>query len=264
MRPSDGILSSFRTEDEEWDVECTLDVVDALSPPEGELCFKDRENRIYALPDGMERYIGQVEESLSGAYMRIVRKGSSHTVQVKAASVPAGLTSKVIENSLEVIHHLTAAGGFLLHASWIQVGGKAILFTGPSGIGKSTQAALWQRHRGARLINGDRAAVFPMEGEVQVRGIPYCGSSGVAENCTMPLAAVVHLEQAKTTTITRLKGIKAFRPLWQECCINLWNPEDLELGTQSVADMLDQVPVFHLACTPDLSAVLALEKEGVI
>lgn len=260
----EGMLAKFRIPARDWDVECRLDVVEALSEPKGELCFRNGENWVFLLPDGAVRYIGAVEASLDGAYIRVERTGKCHWVQVKQSSIPRGITSKVLINSLEAVHHITAAGGFLLHASWICVDGKAILFTGPSGVGKSTQAALWERNRNAQLINGDRAAVFPVENGVQVRGIPFCGSSGVTENVTMPLAAVVCLSQAPETTITKLTGARAFRRLWQECCINVWHSEDIELGSQSVVDMVSRVPVFHLACTPDLSAVLALEKEGVI
>jgi hypothetical protein len=80
----------------------------------------------------------------------------------------------------------------------------------------------------------------------------------------MPLAAVVCLSQAPETTITRLTGARAFRRLWQECCINVWNPGDLEQASESVSSVISRVPIFHLSCTPDLSAVLALEKEGVV
>lgn len=264
FNPRDGHLAAFRISERDWDVECTMEVVDALAEPMGEPTFLDRENCIFSMPDRTVRYIGAVEQSIDGSYMRIERVGKKHHVQIKRSALPSGITSKVIVSALEVIHHLTAAGGFLLHASWIQVGEKAVLFTGPSGVGKSTQAALWERYRNARLINGDRAAIFPGDHEVQVRGIPYCGSSGVSENVTMPLGAVVCLGQAHQTTIQQLTGVKAFRRLWQECCINIWNPEDLERGSQAVSDMLSHVPVFDLRCTPDLSAVQALENEGVI
>lgn len=260
----DGVLSGFCAAAGDWDLEATLEVVEALSEPEGVLCFQDDSNWVFRMEDAVLRYKGAVRESLDGAYIRILRKGSRSTVQIKSSHVPFGITSKVIISCLESVHHLSAAGGFLLHAAWIAVNGKAILFTGPSGVGKSTQAALWEQYRKAQLINGDRAAVFPVEGGAQVRGIPYCGSSGVTKNVTMPLGAVVCLEQAPKTAITRLTGIRAFSRLWKECCVNIWNSDDIEKGSQSVSDVVSRVPIFQLACTPDLSAVLALEQEGVV
>lgn len=260
----DGLLSKFRVPEDKWDVDCVLDVVENLSQPEGEFSVHDGDNRIFLLEDRIIRYVGAAADSLSSAYIRIERKDRHHAVQIKRKAIPHGLTSNAIMRCLEVVHHMTQTGGFLLHASWIRIDGKAVLFTGPSGVGKSTQAALWVQHRNATLVNGDRAAVFPLEDQVQVRGVPYCGSSGVTENLTMPLAAVVCLSQAPETTITRLTGARAFHRLWQECCINVWNPGDLEQASESVSAVISRVPIFHLSCTPDLSAVLALEKEGVV
>lgn len=259
-----GILQEFSAPEGPWDVDCHLSVVEALSEPEGELIFRDPANRVFRNGDRMVRYKGSVDLTMDGAYIRICRTGSRAEVQIKREAIPFGIAGKVIISCLETVHHLTAAGGFLLHSSWIRVGEKAVLFTGPSGVGKSTQAALWEQHRGAELINGDRAAVFPTETGAEVRGIPFCGSSGVTKNCTLPLAAVVCLSQAPKTAITRLTGARAFQRLWQECCINLWNPSDIEACTRSVSDVVSRIPILHLACTPDCSAVLALEQEGVL
>ena len=113
------------------------------------------------------------------------------------------------------------------------------------------------------MINGDRVAIFPTPNGAEVRGIPYCGSSRVNKNRTMPLRAVVCLSQAPENSITPLFGSRAFRLLWQGCSINLWNQSDIIKGTQAVVDTISAVPVFSLACTPDERAVQTLEKEGL-
>ena len=168
------------------------------------------------------------------------------------------MTNDVL-SAMESEHRIVGRGGFLLHASWVRWKDRAILFTAPSGTGKSTQAELWCRLRGAELINGDRAAVFAGE-TPQVRGIPFSGSSGVGKNARMPLAAVVYLSQAPQTTIEPLRGFRAFRKLWEGCSINLWDRADVDSCAENVTRVLGQVPMFHLACTPDASAVRALEQ----
>lgn len=243
-----------------WDHSLEFEVVDQLSAPEGECVHRDPGKQIYVHGDTQLRYEGAVEKHLECAYVRIARQGNTSYVQVKRESIPCGITHKLVMNCMEAEHLLTVVGGFLLHASCIRRNGKAILFTAPSGTGKSTQADLWCKLRGAELINGDRAAVFPCYGNVEVRGIPFCGSSGVAKNETLPLEAIVYLSQAPSTTITRLSGAKAFRRVWEGCSVNVWNKTDMEQCSQSVLDTVSVIPVYHLACTPDETAVSALEE----
>ena len=59
----------------------------------------------------------------------------------------------------------------LLHASVIEYAGGAVLFSAPSGTGKSTQAALWARHRGAHIRNGDKAGVRVLPDSVRAYGV---------------------------------------------------------------------------------------------
>ena len=261
MYRDDGALHAFRTQDTTADHTLVFSLVEELAPPEGICVYRQPDKHVYIYGDTQIRYTGSVDQSLSGAYMRASRCGNSSSIQVRRNSLRGHITSKVVLTAMEMEHHIAQKGGFLLHASYIGWNNRAILFTAPSGVGKSTQAALWENLRGARLLNGDRAAVAVENGQVFVHGIPFSGSSGVAENVTLPLAAIVYLSQAPMTRITRLSGVKAFRSVWEGCSINLWNKEDVVLCTESVLHTAETIPVYHLACTPDESAVTALEQE---
>ena len=65
--------------------------------------------------------------------------------------------SQAILESADMFDILAGYGQLVLHSSYVLTqSGAAVLFSGPSGIGKSTQAALWQQYAGADVINGDR------------------------------------------------------------------------------------------------------------
>lgn len=258
-----GDLRDYVAQPGDWDVECFLSIPEELSGPEGEHCFRSHSLQVFRAADAEISYHGSASATLDGAYLRVERRGNRCQIQLRSSAIPMGITDHVILLCMEAVHRITEAGGFLLHASWICHRDKAVLFTGPSGVGKSTQASLWQRYRGAELINGDRAAIFPTADGAEVRGIPYCGSSGVNKNRTIPLAAVVYLSQSLENSIDRLHGTKAFRKLWEGCSVNLWNSEDIDKTTQAVADTISTIPIYHLACTPDQQAVALLEKEGL-
>ena len=260
MYPHDGALEEFVSDSDHWDRSLVFEVTDTLAPPEGQRVYHSPAQQIYRLDDGQIRYEGVVANALGGAYVRMERHGVNSTVQVQKGAITHGITPKLVLKAMEAEHLICDAGGFLLHASWIDVGGKGILFTGPSGVGKSTQAALWCDHRGAELINGDRAAVF---GD-HARGIPVRGSSGVGKNRRTDLAAIIYLTQAPETTLTRLTGARAFRRLWEGCSVNIWNQADIERTTAAVMSTLAAVPVYHLACRKDETAIEALEKEGIV
>ena len=77
----------------------------------------------------------------------------------------------------------------------------------------------------------------------------------------LPLEAIVYLGQAPVTTIRRMRGYEAFSRIWEGVSVNTWDKTDMELVSHVVQRIAQQVPVFHMPCTPDESAVDVLEQE---
>lgn len=86
-------------------------------------------------------------------------------------------------------------------------------FCGRSGIGKSTQANLWKEYENALILNGDRCAVGFVDGAANAFGLPFCGTSGICLNFSLPIAAIISLGQAPENRITRLSGVRALRAI---------------------------------------------------
>lgn len=144
------------------------------------------------------------------------------------------------------------------HASYIGHEGRGILFTAASGTGKSTQAELWSAHRGAQVINGDKAAIR-LDGEPMAHSLPFCGTSGICENISLPLKAVVVLSQAPQNTVRRLGPSEAVAALCPNVFVDQAIPEEWQMALNLLLDLVAAVPVYALACTPDVRAVEALE-----
>ncbi len=254
--PGHAMLTGYVTEPGHADRFVVMDVADSLSVPDSKPVYTDAQCSIYAHGDG---YV--IFEGGNPPYLRILQQGNRTHATILRSSIPYGITVALVMSVLGLPQDLIHRGGFLLHASYIDWNGKAILFTAPSGTGKSTQADLWGEHRGTRLLNGDRVAVMVTEQGVFAHGSPFCGSSGVNENVTLPIAAIVSLSQAPKTTISRIGGLQAFRLVWEGCTVNHWHRQDMSDCMDLVSQVVQRVPVFRLACTPDESAVAALEKE---
>ena len=256
-----GLLTPFLTEPGIPDVELRCEVVDAFAQPVGSEVFRDSGRRVYAYEGAYISYIGAVEKGMDGAYIRVTRRGSVSHAQFLKNSLGGRITPKTVLAALEVEHLITAGRGLLFHAACIAHEGRAILFTAPSGTGKSTQAELWRRYRNARIINGDRIVIRLVEGGIYAAGIPYSGSSGISENTTMPLDAIVYLNQGQENAVTRLSGAGAFRRVWEGCSFHSWNREDTERALETAMEVIRNIPVYHFSCTPDVQAVAALEAE---
>ena len=233
--------------------------VDALAAPEGQLVANPGGFLAYSDGETDTRYFGSVSDGWRSAYLRVAHRGKEHRVEAKNSSFPGRIGTHTVLGALSAEHLVLDAGGVVFHASYILYQGKAILFTAPSGTGKSTQADLWKDLRGARIINGDRAVIRVVDGQTVACGIPFAGSSEYCDNVTAPLAAIVYLSQAPQTTISRLSGFRAFRRVWEGCSVNTWDRTDVEKATGIVETIIRRVPVYYLPCTPDESAVAALE-----
>lgn len=162
-----------------------------------------------------------------------------------------------LENLL-LIHH-----GFLLHSSFINFVGAGILFTAPSGTGKSTQADLWKKYEGADILNGDRAGVRKVNNEWRAWGLPHAGTSGIYRNESAPVKAVVVLRQAKENRLRRLSPAEAMRFVYPEVTVHRWDPKFVDNSVNLILDLLASVPVYLLECLPNRGAVEILKEELV-
>ena len=172
-----------------------------------------------------------------------------------ALNIQAVLSNIMLETIL--LRH----GRGVLHASYIRLpNGKSILFSAPSGTGKSTQAELWRRHRNAQIINGDKAIVYLTSEGVSVSSLPLCGSSGICRNVSGPLQSIVILSQSGENQICRLGGKDAVKALLSQLYVRRGEAEAVAGALALASEVAGRVPVFHLACLPEVSAVECLEK----
>lgn len=150
---------------------------------------------------------------------------------------------------------LTAHDALVFHASGIDCGGNGILFTAPSGTGKSTQARLWEKHQGALIFNHDRVAVTCSGGEAMGHGLPWGGGDDITLNHHVPLRGIIVLKQARENRIEQLSPSQAMPYLISYSYHPRWDSESMDRVCTVLERMISRVPVFRLACRPDSAAV---------
>lgn len=146
---------------------------------------------------------------------------------------------------------------FVLHAAYVALADSAVLFTAPSGGGKSTQAGMWAALFGARIVNGDKAAVGVQAGIWSAHGLPVSGSSADCRNESHPVRAIVILEKAGENSLSRL-DLAGFRRVFSQTVLNQWDSGFCEKAMDLVARACQEIPVYLFRCTktPDAAAVL--------
>lgn len=163
-------------------------------------------------------------------------------------------------NYLALEHLFYRFGGLFLHSSHVNVGGRALLFSAPSGTGKSTQADLWEKYAGGEIINGDRTLLRKKDGVWHAYGCPMCGTSGIHKQGDEPIHAIVMLSQGTENTVRRLSAGEAFQRIYPEITVPRWNRELVLRAMELLDDVMAQVPIYALSCTPDERAVEALRE----
>ena len=154
-----------------------------------------------------------------------------------------------------VHHHILQ-----LHSSLISVNDRGLMFLGPSGIGKTTQAELWNKYRDALIINGDVVFVQETENAFLGWGTPWHGSSPYCENTSVPVHAMIVLKQAQENSIRELSGFEKVTAVSNSVFYPQWLENGMELCLETLDHLLSSVPVYELFCRPDEDAVRITEE----
>lgn len=147
-----------------------------------------------------------------------------------------------------------------LHSSLVDFHGSGLMFLGPSGIGKTTQAELWRRFRGAVIINGDVVFVQETEKNFLGWGTPWHGSSPYCENASVPVRAMIILRQASENSIRELTGFEKVTAVSESVFYPRWLENGMELCLETLNHLLSAMPVYELSCRPDGDAVRLTEE----
>ena len=160
-----------------------------------------------------------------------------------------------------ICDYIINKGGFFLHCSCLMYRGEAIVFTAPSGTGKSTHSALWRKYLGeeVRMINDDKPLVRERDGRFVIYGTPWKGKHGIGENISAPIKAVVFLRQAPENKAEKLDPITALSLILQQTVLPT-KKQDLSLLLDMLGRMLESVQLIRLGCTISEEAVQTVHR----
>ncbi|MCC8050483.1 MAG: PqqD family protein [Clostridiales bacterium] len=151
-------------------------------------------------------------------------------------------------------------GVFALHSASILYQGKAWLFSGPSGTGKSTHTGLWHRLFDVPVLNGDLNLLTIRDGRPIVCGLPWCGTSGISTTKDYPLGGVILLKQAKHNLCQTPEPDRQQLLLAQRFISPTWTADQLQSNLQFAGELAALAPVRILSCTKEDAAAIYMKN----
>ena len=152
-------------------------------------------------------------------------------------------------------------GYYAVHSASILYTGKAWLFSGHSGMGKSTHTAMWHEQLGVPYLNGDLNLIGRKDGKMVVCGIPWCGTSEIYTTGDYELGGIVLLGRDTKDHVEPLIMYEKIMRVMQRMISPVWKEELLEKNLEIAKVIAKEVPVLHLFCTKEISAVETVKEE---
>lgn len=147
----------------------------------------------------------------------------------------------------------------VIHSASLLYQGKAWLFSGPSGTGKSTHTSLWNKLFGTPILNGDLNLLSIQDGQAVIHGLPWCGTSGISDSGTYPLGGIVLLKQAKEDVVEELSADQKQLSILNRFISPFWNEDMQEQNLQFAKDLAERIMICRLHCTMEDSAARTMK-----
>ena len=241
----------FLTEGEEADINYTFHFVKELPQleEEWELTFERPDIQVFQQGELEARKLAV--GSMEASYALYQEKGENEIEVYFLEAIKQELKIDTIFIScLALEKHFDKRGAHILHSCFLHYKRQAILFSGPSGIGKSTHAHLWCQYiEDTHVVNGDRCLIYKNEnGEYVASAWPVCGSSGICLTETYPLKAIVFMGQSPNNEVISVRPMQLFKQLSSQITINWWNKQQVSHTLDDLQQMLGKVNMCNYIC----------------
>ncbi len=157
-----------------------------------------------------------------------------------------------LDSVLRIVHSLILAerGGFLLHSASAICDGRAYLFSGISGAGKTTITRLAPPD--VTLLTDEMSYLRPNPDGYSAFGTPFAGELARAgENCSAPVSALFFLEQGPENRVDELPSAEAVRRLMRNILFFAEDQGLVEMLFATACDFVARVPIRRLTFYPD-------------
>ena len=244
----EALLETKKAEATAHPIACTIDRFNIHDTQDSWAFVSQMDEEIYKIHG---KYVLTCARDYSEMTLYILRK-PYYAERIQRWVTPGFPMSSAIRAACEA--GMTMRDGMPLHAALVEKDGYGVVFLGPSGMGKSTQAKLWVEHQGADFIIGDRPGLRRIDGQWIGFGMPWDGKDGIGQQKQVPIRALISLEQAPENSIRRLTKQEAMIVLLNQVMMPMWDDAAMALLTPLMGQLATEIPFYHLKNLPNKEA----------
>ena len=159
-------------------------------------------------------------------------------------------------DELLMIHLLSQGKGVEIHGcGLLDRAGRAYVFAGQSGAGKSTMARLWLNHGDVRLLSDERVVLRTDRDRITVYGTPWHGDAMTASPLSGELAGVFFLNHAPTHDVVPIGGSRAAAKLLACSFVPFHSAEAVDRTVAALERVSERAVCYDLRFAPDPSVI---------
>lgn len=223
------------------------------------LIYEDHFSRVY-WKDGRAWMENSAHGTMKTWGYSILHAAWNEPMRLQILSPTSTFQMEHVLSGMMMESRLLANDRLILHASVIRQKNHVILFSAPSGTGKSTQAELWRQYADAEILNGDRVLLRCDGDELLACGLPFAGTSAICKDFSHPIRAIVVLRQGTENRAEAMQPMEAMKFLLSQISLQRWNPRDLEAVIRLAERLIAELPIYRFSCLPEKSAVEYLRQ----
>jgi hypothetical protein len=266
-RPA-GALAPFSSDHGEADVDIRAGWIDEAPDSRGRLLFDS--GGAWQLHESSGELVFTIRSSIGGpGPYKIARFDRGMTVgdvrlhrsyfQQHPSARPHPLQYPLDE--LVMIHVLSQGKGIEVHGcGLLDSAGRAYVFVGQSGAGKSTFARLWANRPDITLLSDERVVLRTDRARIGVYGTPWQGDAHFASPRCGDLAALFFLNKAATHAVRPTGGSRAAARLFACSFLPFHDPAAVDRTMTAVEQVTGTMPCHDLFFAPDSSIVDVLTR----